>query len=126
MYSYLERNRLILIYLPLGLYWLCLFIATTLPGTQVPDVGISDKFSHFFAYMILAILLSLTLMFQQKFTFLSERPFVFTFLVIVTYSIIDEVHQMLIPGRFFELADIAADITGGIIGILLVKLIVRR
>lgn len=126
MYSTFEKNRYMLIYLPLVIYWTVLFIATTLPGSSVPHVGVGDKFMHFLAYFILSLLLSLAFNFQHRFKEISSRPFFFAILIIFLYSVIDEIHQSFIPGRFCELADIAADMSGAIMGALLIKLLIKR
>lgn len=126
MYSFLKKHRFYFIYLPLVLYWIFLFIATTLPGSSVPDVGIGDKVTHFIAYLILSILLSLTFTFQKKSSVISLRPYFFTILIITLYSIIDEIHQSFIPGRFCELADIAADLGGTVSGAIFVKLLLYK
>lgn len=125
MYNYLEKNRFTLIYFPLALYWIVLFTATTLPGSQVPNVGFGDKSSHFFGYLVLGFLLNLTLIFQRKSRRLSESPFFFTILICTLYSIIDETHQILIPGRYFELFDLGADLAGTLTGVLLVKVFLK-
>jgi VanZ family protein len=121
----LEKNKVLLVYVPLCFYWIILFIATTIPGKYQPDLGVSDKIEHFAAYMVLAVLLSLTYTFQNKFNVLSDKPFLLTFLTIFSYGSIDELHQLFIPGRNFDLRDLAADIIGGLIGIAFVFLITR-
>jgi len=39
------------------------------------------------------------------------------------YAILDEIHQLFVPGRAFELVDLALDFTGSSIGILLMYFI---
>jgi VanZ family protein len=38
---------------------------------------------------------------------------------------LDEVHQLLIPGRSCELLDFLADMVGGILGMVVVRLLIR-
>jgi VanZ family protein len=125
LYKFLEKNKTLFIYGPLWFYWLILFIATTIPGKYQPDIGISDKIEHFGAYMVLAILLSLTYTYQNKFKFISAKPFLFTFLTIFGYGILDETHQIFIPGRFCDWKDLTADVIGGLIGITFVYIIIK-
>ena len=46
-------------------------------------------------------------------------------LVVIFYGIIDEVHQLFIPGRMAEILDWLADVGGALIGILLVLVLVK-
>jgi VanZ family protein len=124
--EYLRKNKIYLIYLPLGLYWIALFIATSIPTEYIPAVGVSDKLNHFFAYLVLSVLLYLTFIFQEKAPLLREYPATFTLLIGSVYGIIDELHQLLIPGRHAEVLDWIADFIGVIAGVLIVKLLFLR
>ncbi|HSL89018.1 MAG TPA: VanZ family protein [Ignavibacteriaceae bacterium] len=126
MLEYLKKNKIYLVYLPLGVYWLTLFIATSIPTEYIPSVGVSDKLNHFFAYLVLSVLLYLTFIFQEKAPFLREYPATFTLLIGSVYGIIDELHQLLIPGRHAEVLDWIADFIGVIAGVIIVKLLFLR
>ena len=41
------------------------------------------------------------------------------------YGILDEVHQLLIPGRSCELLDFLADILGSVIGVIVLKILIK-
>ncbi|HEX2962766.1 MAG: VanZ family protein [Ignavibacteria bacterium] len=123
MFKYLERNKMYFIYIPLVLYWIVLFVATTLPGNDVPSLGVSDKIEHFTAYMVLSVLLCFTYLFQKKFRLLSSRPFLMTILTVTVYGALDELHQLLVPGRSCDILDLTADVTGALLGLLLVFII---
>ncbi|MGE5354038.1 MAG: VanZ family protein [Acidobacteriota bacterium] len=123
MFNLLERNKKYLIYIPLVLYWIVLFIATTLPGNDVPNIGVSDKIEHFTAYGVLSVLLCFTYLFQRKFRLLYSRPFLMTILTITVYGALDELHQLLVPGRSCDILDLTADVIGASLGLLFVFLI---
>ena len=123
MFNFLERQKLVLVYLPLIFYWIILFTLTTLPAQSVPSVGVSDKIEHLLAYFVLSILLYLTLLFQKKSIMLKNYAMLFTLLIVFTYGVLDEVHQLMIPGRSCELLDFLADVFGGIIGIIVIKIL---
>lgn len=126
MLEYLRKNKIYLVYLPLVVYWTALFIATSIPTEYIPSVGVSDKFYHFFAYLVLSVLLHLTFIFQEKLPVLREFPASFTLLIGSVYGIVDELHQMLIPGRHAEVLDWIADFVGVIAGVLIVKLFLLK
>ena len=127
LYKLFLSNRRRFLYLPLGLYWLFIFILTSIPGNQIPKLfGVSDKIKHFGAYFVLAILLNFTLYVQNRFPLLSKKSFYFAFLFTLMYGIIDEVHQIFIPGRSFDWWDLVADVVGSLLGILFVKLVINE
>jgi len=124
--EYLKKNKIYLVYLPLVVYWIALFIATSIPTEYIPSVGVSDKLNHFFAYLVLSVLLYLTFIFQEKLPLLREYPASFTLVIGSVYGIFDELHQMLIPGRHAEVLDWIADFVGVIAGVLIVKLFLLK
>lgn len=125
-YNFLERNKLFFIYLPLCVYWVTLFILTTIPIESVPRFfDAQDKIEHLIAYFLLAWLLAFTLHFQRKNKFLSKNYTYITIIFIVFYAAIDEIHQIFIPGRYCDLIDWIADFIGGIFGVLFVKWIIN-
>jgi VanZ family protein len=92
---------------------------------MIPDVlSFSDKLKHFGAYSVLAFLLYFALSLQKKYDALSNYALFFTILITAFYGLFDEIHQIYIPGRYFDWWDLLADVVGGIIGILIAKYIV--
>jgi VanZ family protein len=112
-----------LVYIPLILYWIILFTATTLPGNQLPDLGFSDKLEHFSAFFILAVLLNLTLLFQKKSEFLFKYAVILTILICMFYGAFDEIHQLIIPGRSADIRDWIADSSGVLLGVFILNLL---
>lgn len=123
MLKFLQEHKLFLVYLPLTVYWIVLFVATTLPTESLPSVSISDKLQHFGAYLVLAILFNLTISFQNKIKLIREKHYFFTIIIIGIYAAFDEIHQYFIPGRSCELADFIADMVGLLVGLSIVLLI---
>ena len=125
LYKFLERHKKKIIYIPLIIYWVVLLIATTLPGKDVPDIGVSDKIEHFSAYAVLTVFICLTYMFQKKIKLFSVHPFIFSVLTVMLYAAIDEFHQIYIPGRTCDIRDWTADLIGALAGITFVMIIIR-
>ena len=123
MFEYLEQRKTWLVYLPLALYWIILFTATTLPGNQLPDLHLSDKIEHFSAFFILSVLLNLALMFQKKSFILYKYSALVTIIITLSYGAVDELHQIFIPGRSADIRDWLADATGVILGVFILNLI---
>lgn len=126
MYSYLERNRVYIIYAPLFIYWLIIFILTSLPGNVALDIHVSDKIEHFGAYGLLSVFLYTTLNFQRKFRVLKENPATFTLVFASLYGMIDELHQLFVPGRTADILDWTADFMGSLIAVLITKFIIEK
>jgi VanZ family protein len=126
LYKYFQKYPVYLIYIPLFIYWIILFTATTIPTDKLPQLFPSqDKLEHFVAYAVLAFLLALALHFQKKSVLLSSKMYVFTLLFVLTYGAIDEIHQLFVPGRYCDLLDWCADSIGGLIGILFANLFLK-
>lgn len=126
MFSFIERNRQYLINIPLIIYWLILFVLTSLPSSSAITIGISDKIEHFGAYGLLSAVLYMNLFFQKKFELLKKYPATFTLLIASIYGMLDEVHQLFIPGRSAEFLDWSADFLGSLLAVLIVKVILDR
>jgi len=126
LFEFLAKRKIWLVYIPLVVYWSILFFATSLPVQKLPSVGISDKFAHFTAFFCLSFLLNLTLIFQRKSQLLFNKAFIATIIICLLYGAIDELHQMLIPGRSAELLDWVADGLGTLAGTLTLYFLIYK
>lgn len=111
----------------LATYWLVLFTATHVPRSKLPlSLDFWDKALHFGAYMVLAILAS-TVLARSRWSLAGRYLAVFA--MVVTYGLLDEWLQSLVPGRQPDAFDFLADVLGGAVGIgahALGSCIVRR
>ncbi len=126
MYKYLEKNHKYLVNIPLIIYWLILFILTSLPSSKSITIGVSDKIEHFGAYALLSGILYLNLYFQKKFELLNKYPATFTILIASFYGLLDELHQLFVPGRSAEFLDWFADTSGAIIAVLITRYLLLK
>ena len=95
-----------------------LFILTSLPSPDyIPTFELGDKFEHFFAYCGLSVLLFFALNFQGKYTKLRAKSVNFTIIICSFYGLFDELHQIPIPGRTFDLLDLLANVIGITLGV---------
>jgi VanZ family protein len=120
-YKFLYYNRVKYLYVPLAIYWVILFTATTVPTDSLPSFGINDKFEHFGAYFVLSVLFSLTLFLQEKNENLKKHFNLYTVSILLFYGIFDEVHQFFIPGRYFDWLDLLSNLIGIVFGVYLVR-----
>ncbi len=126
MLDYLEKNKIRAVYFPLVVYWIILLTATSLPGQDLPKLGVSDKIEHLTAYLILAVILNLALLVQNKYKLLKSKSSLFTVLIISVYAALDELHQLFIPGRSCDIKDWAADFIAALIGALIIFFIAGK
>ena len=126
MFEFLEKRKIWFVYIPLAIYWLILFIATSLPVERLPNIGLNDKINHFIAYFILAVLVNLTLIFQRKSRFLFKKAPLVTIIIGLLYGAVDELHQIFVPGRFADTLDWMADGLGTVVGVLVVYYLINR
>lgn len=126
LYNTFQSNPFLYVFLPLSIYWIFLFVLTTIPAEAIPQFfSTQDKVEHFIAYLILSYLLLLSLHFQRKFNRVSQKPLMFAIVFLILYATVDEVHQIFVPGRFCDVFDWTADITGGVIGIILSNIFIK-
>ncbi|MDP3582535.1 MAG: VanZ family protein [Ignavibacteria bacterium] len=127
LYKTLQEHKVILVYVPLAVYWAIIFTATSIPVDGLPKFfDAQDKFEHFAAYFILEILLALTLHFQDKFYIFKQKPILYSLFFLSLYAALDEIHQYFIPGRYADVLDWAADVIGGSIAILLLRMFFQK
>ncbi len=120
------KKRKLYIYLPLIIYWLIIFIGTSIPGGSIPSIGVSDKFKHLGAYFFLTILLCLAFYLQERFPFIKRYHLQSSLIVTSVYGVIDEIHQIFIPGRSCDIYDWIADFIGAILGVVIYNYLFKR
>ena len=103
-----------------------LIIGTSLPIQKLPMVGLGDKVNHLLAYFGLALLLNLTLIYQRKFKPLFDKSTIVTILICLAYGVLDELHQIFIPGRSAETLDWLADSMGTFLGVFTLNYLINR
>jgi len=124
--NFLIKNKKKITYLSLIFYWLILIIATSLPSKNMPNIKLNDKIEHLLAYFILGFLFNLSILFQDKFKILKNNAFISSIVLLMIYAILDELHQIFIPGRDGSFLDWSADTIGIILGVLGTYLIVNK
>ncbi len=81
-------------------------------------ITISEALLRTFAHMLEFMGLAL-LMFNAIYaTWENKLTSVFAFSGTVLYAITDEIHQIFVPDRAFQLSDILVDSTGALIGVI--------
>lgn len=80
-------------------------------------------FSHFIEFGILAFFLARALLKPEGIT---QKRIFFAFFFTLFYAFTDEVHQLFVPGRAFEVVDLLLDSFGAILGLGIYTLLLRR
>ena len=97
-----------------------ILVAVLIPGRNLPDVSIGgyDKLVHIIMFIAWGV--------AVRFDF-DERPFPFVrfFLFGILFSSFTELVQILVEGRSFDIYDMAADVLGLLIGLLISRPIVQ-
>jgi VanZ family protein len=78
-----------------------------------------DKVAHFAAYLVLGWLLA-------RAAVRLTHPVWLPVLLGIGYAISDEFHQSFVPGRTATVGDLAADVSGIAVGVLVYLLLLRR
>lgn len=80
------------------------------------------KNAHFFAYLVLGVLVMNALRRSKVYAI---RSFILALGICILYAVSDEVHQLFVPGRGGQVMDVFIDSSGAIAGIGLYLLICR-
>jgi len=72
------------------------------------------KNAHFFTYLVLGILTMVTFRISGARKY---KSFTWAFTVCTAYAILDEVHQLFVPGRGSQFTDVVIDAAGAAVGI---------
>jgi len=104
------------LFLLLALSWATLiYYLSSQPGMGIPPVFLfQDKLFHAFIFGILGFL-SVGAMKAPVHGYKARQ--VWGILILVTlYAILDELHQLFVPGRTADIFDVIADMVGGMAG----------
>jgi VanZ family protein len=104
------------------LFWMgFIFFLSSLPGKDVPFFfPYQDIVTHIVNYLLLAYLFSRAL----KNTYLNIKRLESIFIAVVfgmAYGVLNELHQIFIPGRFASRLDVFIDVIGSLIGGLIYR-----
>jgi VanZ family protein len=91
-------------------------VLTSLPGSALPSLPSlpirSDWVAHFCLYAVLGMLLARVGVLESW----SGRRLVLTVVMVSLFGVLDELHQLFIPGRTAEVGDWAMDTLGSATG----------
>ena len=109
------RNRsLIVRWALVALYATGIIAVSSIPGDDLPQLGIGDKLLHALAFGGLAVLVCRALRLQNP-TWSPRHVVGFGVLAVVVYGGFDEGYQAFVSGRRSELADVMADGMGALL-----------
>ena len=79
------------------------------------------KLAHFSIYTLVGILI---MTFVSTYKLLLWKKLLISIMVGLTYAISDELHQSFIPGRSAEIRDVIIDVSGVILGIIIILVVI--
>src|SRR5665648_684953 len=92
------------------------FLVSTGPVTTSLDELIGEVL-HVFVYAVFAWLAMRARVWGRSATAVSGADFVVVVGLSMLYALSDEIHQLFVPGRTFQLADLALDLIGTLIAL---------
>jgi VanZ family protein len=126
--------KLIIYLRPVARYLLIAWVLTIIILSSIPNIPTLkihtakaeirlDYLMHFCEYGVLAFMAQLS--FTGNALRINYKKFFLITVSLILFAILDEYHQKLIPGRTFSIKDIASNITGILVAIILTLLIFR-
>jgi VanZ family protein len=103
----------------LVVYCSFIFYLSSLPGGSIGFLPFSDKIKHFFLYLVLGSIFAYFLK-NLKSNLTWTMLGIITLFFTLIYGLSDEIHQLFVPGRAFDMTDLLADALGGTSGAFLI------
>jgi VanZ family protein len=111
-------------FLPAALYYGLIFFVSSRPLKLDVSLPNFDKLAHGAAYGLLGFLLAFGFFKLLRFSLKTKLGGVI--LTGVILGILDEIHQIFVPGRTPDPLDVAADAVGIVLGLILFRLIFQK
>lgn len=94
-----------------------IFASSAIPTRYFPGVEYSwmPKVVHVLFFFFLCLFMNLAFRHQQLLSPLARWSLPISIAVCLTFGILDEVHQMFVPGRHPRITDVLLDVSGAIL-----------
>lgn len=123
MIRYFEKNYKISWILTIVIASLIFYFSSlSFQGGSGVNTGSNTIIYHFFAFFFFALFLNISLL-RGK---MNKWLMLYGIFIAVVYGVLDEVHQLFVPGRFFSLFDIVIDALGVIVSSYIYFLIIKK
>lgn len=121
----LMQNKKLKVFAPAIVWAIVILAVSSIPYLSSPSFGfkIEDKVAHFVEYLVLGVLLAYGF---SRLRLSRSRIFMLSAGISGAFGILDELHQLLIPGRETAGLDMLADVLGSICAAGLYVIIFRR
>ena len=124
---FLFRQNHLLLWGPVAVYYGLISFFSSLSSSEIHfDLGRLDKGVHFLEFGLLGALMARALFWERLFYHIAKKWWVIGGGVIAILAVVDEMHQMTVPGRSSDKFDWAADILGAAFGMIVCRAIYRR
>lgn len=122
----IDRSQRIASALPLVASTLLIYYASSVPANDLPQTLFTgwDKLVHTCAFLVFGFVVLLAITGWRPWWTL-HRIRLTAFALSATYGIVDEIHQMFVPGRDSNLYDWGADLLGISLALLLSRSLYR-
>ena len=109
-------SKFVRLYMPLAVWMLLIFVLSSLHKVPFPfiDKLSMDKIYHIIEYAILGYLILRVM--EQGMRMYGGWMIILCILIGSIYGLSDEIHQILVPGRYFSWWDMTANIAGTALG----------
>ena len=115
-----STKRFLIYHLPALLYAGLIIAASSIPDLKIPKIidFQLDKVVHFIEYALFAFLTYRSLVnLSQRMS--HNRALVFSSILIIGFAMMDELYQKFVPGRDSGLGDLAMDLVGAALVLIL-------
>lgn len=118
--------------IPAFIWAVIILIIMAFPGDKLPELSFwqfipfFDKWVHFGLFFIFSGLLGFGFIMQTSFPKLNSNTILSVFLISAIYGGATELMQTFVSSRTADYIDLISDVSGGLIGVVLIKIIFEK
>ncbi len=118
MISYLEKHKAIPIILTILIAIEIFYFSSIISvptGSSIKGINLATTY-HIIVFFLFTFFLTASIKNKNKF---KTKYLIIIFAISLAYAILDEIHQMFVPGRFASIKDVLIDLIGILFAILI-------
>ncbi len=111
-------KKFLLFWVPVLVWAVIILLISSIPSYRLPEIKpfFLDKIAHFSEYFVFSALMARAFSGASKLN--RKRYFVFSLIFAAVFALLDEIHQIFLPTRSFDLLDLFFDVLGAFAGLV--------
>ncbi|MCK9555740.1 VanZ family protein [bacterium] len=111
-------KKFLFFWVPVLVWAVIILLISSIPSSRLPEIKLFflDKIVHFSEYFVFSALMARAFSGASKLNY--KRYFVISLSFAAVFALLDEIHQIFLPTRSFDLLDLFFDLLGAFAGLI--------